>query len=218
MQRALTCRRRERAELHECLAPEANSQHHWLWSAVVPETTTCTADESKADAAPLWHQQRAPFEEDWRAMTGPQGPNPAVSWRLAGSFFNAEGDLPVCCWVSCCLQHVVVVSPLRRHISPSFSWNPALGPFATLVGIRLADGEYRNCGEDDAGCSRQPAKEEVAQTSLPLSALQCLLGVVSVSRDYYPSMPLGGVSRYESFMFELLPSLCKTERLSFNKN
>lgn len=57
MQRALTCRKRERRELHECLAPEANSQYHWLWSAVVPETTTCTADESKADAAPLWHQQ-----------------------------------------------------------------------------------------------------------------------------------------------------------------
>jgi hypothetical protein len=83
----------------------------------------------------------------------------------------------------------VVASPLHRHISPSFAWNPALGPFSTLAGIRLADGEYRNCGED-ACCSRQPAKEEVAQTSLPLSGLQCLWGWCRFSREYYPSMPL----------------------------
>lgn len=61
-------------------------------------------------------------------MTGPKVQTPPCLGDWRGPSSNAEGDLPVCCWVSCCLQHVVVVSPLHRHISPSFSWNPALGP------------------------------------------------------------------------------------------
>jgi len=32
-----------------CLTRKANSGDHWLWIAEVPETTACTADESKAE-------------------------------------------------------------------------------------------------------------------------------------------------------------------------
>lgn len=70
-------------------------------------------------------------------------------------------------------------------------------------------------GKTDAGCSRQPAKEEVAQTSLPLSALQCLLAVVSVSRDcLLPFHASGRCVKEGEVRVELLPSLCKNERLS----
>ena len=52
----------------------------------MPGTTTCTADESKADAAPLWHHSMMDGGEGLERNDRLQARHPAVfvSWRLAG--------------------------------------------------------------------------------------------------------------------------------------